>query len=104
MIGKLKHQILIQKAIHKTNEDGNTDTIFQDLKTISAKLEPLNFKECFYAMGKQVHLSHRVTIRFIEGIYAGMRVCFQNRPLTIKAVLNPSEASKYLILLCEEVN
>jgi SPP1 family predicted phage head-tail adaptor len=48
-------------------------------------------------------VSHRVTLRFIPGVTAKMRVNYGGRLLLIEAALNIEERNRELQLMCLEV-
>lgn len=67
-----------------------------------AKIESLTLREIYAAQQKVSQVSHRVTLRWVPGVKAGMLVWFGRRQFQIQDVDNVMEFNKKLELLCLE--
>jgi SPP1 family predicted phage head-tail adaptor len=61
-------------------------------------------KEVYAGMQKASEVTHRVTIRYLDGVNSSMHVWFRDRQFQIEAVVDPDEQQKVLYLLCIERN
>lgn len=67
-----------------------------------ARIEALSGRELIAAQQKVSDVTHKITIRYQEGILASMNVWYDGRQFQIQAVENPEERNRYLFLLCVE--
>lgn len=71
--------------------------------TVWASVEPLRGREYIEAKQGQVEVSHRVVMRFREGVGPEMRLRLAGgRVLEIESVINPLERGERLELMCAE--
>jgi len=103
--GKLRHRIDILNAV--TGQDsmgGQTAGAGSTFATVWASVEALSAREIFAAQQITAQVSHKVTIRWLDGVKAKMAVSFDGRAFDIVGVQNPDGRHKMLILLCLERN
>lgn len=101
----LRHSIILQRRVAGSpsrNAVGEPDVTWTDWITASASIDPVTGKEPFLAQEHLSVVSHKVRIRYRDGVTAAMRVKFGTRYFDIKAVLNWAERNRELLLLCEE--
>lgn len=101
--GKLRHQIRI--TLPNLTEDSFGDSVNDDaslIATVWASIEALEGRELYAAQQRVSDVTHRITIRWMEGITARLNVLFGKRMFQIQAVLNPDEIEHKLVLLCIE--
>lgn len=105
--GELRHRITIQKCNSNQNNYGEIDinaTItWSDVVTVRAGIYPISGKEFFAAETVNSEITHKVKIRYIEGISPNMRIKFNNRIFSIESVINFQERGIELQLLCKEL-
>lgn len=101
--GKLRHRITIQDKVTVPDGYGGMTSTWQDVATVWASVEPLKGKELYEAHQMKAELTHRVRIRYVEGIKPQMRIVFRGRELAIEAIIDPEERHESLELLCSEV-
>jgi SPP1 family predicted phage head-tail adaptor len=100
--GKLRHRIIIQ-SLQKVDDGGGGYTEdWVNIGNVWASVQPLQGRELFQAQQVQAELSHKVRIRYREGIVPSMRVVFNNRIMEIQSVINIDEANREIELLCIE--
>ena len=101
--GKLKQRIEIQKEERVRQPGGSYETDWVSFLDSWARIVPLSGTERYTAQQVQSELSHRVEMRYQEGIKPQMRVKYGERTFDIEAVLNLEEANRELHLMCSEV-
>jgi SPP1 family predicted phage head-tail adaptor len=104
-IGRMNKQIDIERntaAIPSTS--GGSDSWVVFLGNLWAAIWPLKGDEAVMAMQTQAVVSHRVRMRYREGILPSMRVRYGSRYFNIVAApININEENKEIELLCQEV-
>jgi SPP1 family predicted phage head-tail adaptor len=73
-----------------------------DVGALWARIEPVTVRSEEVAASRTQRITHRVTIRWRDGIAPAMRFIRRGRVLAIRAVHDPDESGRYLICLCEE--
>lgn len=69
---------------------------------IPAKVEPASGAERILGQKLSPVVSHAVTIRYLDGVTAGMRVSWGSRILNIRAVINLEARERFQVLACDE--
>ena len=100
--GRLKHRIIIQTFSESKNDFGEGVKSWNDYATAYASITPLSAKEYFKA-GVQAEATHKVELRYIDGIKPKMRVLYGERIFDIESVINIREENRVLQLICTEV-
>lgn len=106
--GRLRHRVDILKPILVQGSSGGTRIANTSLfGTVWASIEPLTGRELQVAQQRVSEVTHKVTIRYLPGIRAGMAVSFKGpggelRELQIMDPQNPNETTKMLELFCME--
>ena len=98
--GNLRHKITIQSIGTTTNDFGEIEEgNYQDFKTVWASITPISGKESFLSNTDFAMVTHKIKIRFIEGLNASMQIVFQGRKFRIKNIRNFEKlfALKHLI-------
>lgn len=101
--GMLRHRIQIQKLVETGDGAGGFEDIWQEIAECSARIEPLSVKQSFIADQADERATHRITIRFRDGVESGQRCVFENRFFRIVTVQDPDETKRYLICRVEEI-
>ncbi|WP_207746021.1 phage head closure protein [Clostridium sp. D53t1_180928_C8] len=101
--GELRHRITIQKLNNSQNEYGEISELWEDILNVRAGIYPISGKEFFAAETVNSEITHKVKIRYIEGIMPNMRIKFNNRIFSIESVINFQERNIELQLLCKEL-
>lgn len=102
--GRLRHRARIEKLTGTVNSFGEEEQSWELHKSVYCSIEPVTGRENFTADQRNLQISHKITLRYQEGITGKMRVCFKNRYYNIESILNHRQINKYLILLCTEDN
>ena len=78
-------------------------TVFAEVWAAVEALSATAFGKTVYAAQQETsQVTHRVTIRYLDGIKASMLVWFRDRQFQIQAIVDPDEQQKVLFLLCLE--
>lgn len=101
--GKLRHRATIQQLVNIDDGAGGSIETWQDIATVWAAIEPLRGNERYTAQQVQSTLSHKVTIRYREGIKPQMRLTYKGRVFEVESVIDVEERHQWLELLCSEV-
>ncbi|WP_434565155.1 phage head closure protein [Thermoanaerobacterium thermosaccharolyticum] len=101
--GKLRHRATIQQLVNIDDGAGGSIETWQDIVTVWAAIEPLRGNERYTAQQVQSTLSHKVTIRYREGIKSQMRLTYKGRIFDIVSAIDIKELHQWLELLCSEV-
>lgn len=101
--GELRHRIIFQKLNNSQNKYGEIFKIWEDVASVRAGIYPISGKEYFAAETVNSEITHKVKIRYIEGLTPDMRVKFNNRIFSIQSIINFQEKNIELQLLCKEL-
>lgn len=109
--GKLRHRIDIEERTGEKDEDGQPledDTAIQVgwqvfAPDVFASVEPMTGRELFEAQQVSAEITHKITIRFREGVKPEMRIDFRNRKFhLVQPPINEDELNESLVFLCKE--
>lgn len=104
--GELQHRITIERdAGETTNSLGQRVRDWQPIPGGSqawAKIEPLSARELLLAQQTNTTITHRLTIRYRDGIDSKMRIVFGERVFFLEGVRNLGEQGVWLELIARE--
>ena len=102
--GKLRHKVTIRRLTRIENDIGDLVTVWVDIATAWAAIEPVGGKEYWTAAQLQAETTHKVTMRPVPGvrILPADQLYFKDRILEIEAVMDIEERGRELELLCKE--
>jgi SPP1 family predicted phage head-tail adaptor len=103
--GKLRHRVTVQHLVAGSPQQtasGQPDTSWQEFMTVWASIEPLNGRELFAAQEHHAEVTHRVRMRYHDGITPLMRVKFGDRYFGIFSVIDLELRGRELQLMCSE--
>ncbi len=106
--GELRHRITIQALSNSQNGYGeievNTPKVWNDVLSVRAGIYPISGKKFFSAETENSEITHKVKIRYIEGLTSNMRIKFGDRYFEIiSPPINFQEKNIELQLLCKEL-
>lgn len=101
--GLLRHRVDIQKATESQDAYGEPDKTWTIHATVNAAIEPLTGRE--FLQNRQIgsELTHQITIRYLAGVTAKMRIRFGLRYFDIESVINENERNVKHVLMCKEL-
>jgi SPP1 family predicted phage head-tail adaptor len=101
-IGDMRHRITFQKPLETPDGYKGHTVQWQDVVTVWASVEPLSGREYFYSHQIKAEVTHRVRMRYREGLTVKMRVKHLDRVLAIESLLDLQERHEILEILCRE--
>lgn len=100
--GTLRHEVMLQKAELIADGAGGHQENWVEVATMFARVEPVSAQSSFGAAQPLETATHRVTLRYREGLQGGMRFIWRGRILAIITVHDPDETQRYLICRARE--
>lgn len=87
--GRLRHRVTIeQKVITRDPDTGAVIPGWQPFATdVAAEVVPLSAKEFIAAQAMQSQVTTRITIRYVTGLLASMRITFRGQVYNIAGIL-----------------
>ena len=102
-IGELRHRITIQKLTTGINENGFEVETWEDYRTVWAAASNLHGREYYAAAAVQAENTVKFTIRYLSGVDAAMRICFQGKTYNITAIDNIKYQNRFIEIKAQEV-
>lgn len=100
--GELRHRIELLVDASTPDGMGGFTGGMTTFARVWAKIVPLRGRAFMEAKAAQSEVSHRIEMRYMDGITAAMKVRFEGRLFSIDAVLNIGERNRELHLMCVE--
>lgn len=101
-LGKLRHRLVIETRETTPDGAGGEVVTWAAGATIWASIEPLSGVELLRRDRLSGTLTHRITVRYREGIAPAMRFRLMDRIFEIAVVRDVDERHRWLDCLCEE--
>jgi SPP1 family predicted phage head-tail adaptor len=100
---RMDRRVGIQSEAKTADGQGGWTSAWSTDAEVWAYVRPLKGYERMQAMHLKSPTTHKVTIRYRDGVTAAQRLLYGSRVLHINGVVNPDEANRFLELLCVEV-
>lgn len=100
--GMLRHELALEEPVETPDGAGGFTIVWNLVATIWAQLEPVDPANESWAGRNASELTHRVTMRFREGVKQGMRFRKTARLFPILSVQDADETGRYLICRTRE--
>lgn len=100
--GKMRRQAVLESPQEVSDGAGGYSLSWQEEATLWAEMRPLSGKEKVVADKLQASLTHRVVLRYRDGVTPQMRLQMDGRYFNIRRVINVEERNEFLELLVEE--
>jgi SPP1 family predicted phage head-tail adaptor len=94
---------MIQKATEARDTSGGVTKSWATFAQVWAAIDPISGREFLLAKQTNATMSHKVVIRYLDGVVPTMRVSFGGRILNIDSVINTTELNREMVLVCTEV-
>jgi SPP1 family predicted phage head-tail adaptor len=101
-IGKLRHRITIERVSETQDSDSSVIETWSTFTAVQAWIEPISGREYFAAQTTQAEVTHRISLRYLDGAIAKMRVKHGSRIFDILSAVNVNERNRELQLMCRE--
>lgn len=98
----LRQRLTLQTEVQTPDSAGGYVRTWEDIADLWAEIIPVSGRERLFGGQLQSEISHRIVLRYRDGITAGQRLVFENRAFNIRYVSNTMEANETLELLAEE--
>jgi SPP1 family predicted phage head-tail adaptor len=99
--GRLRERITVQTASENRNALGETTLAWATFAERWASVEGLSSREALALGQMEVTASHRVRLRYLDGLTQKMRILWRGRTLEIVALLEHANRSEHE-LVCQE--
>jgi SPP1 family predicted phage head-tail adaptor len=104
LANRLRHQVYFQELTRARREGGGAVETWEDSSgPIWAAVEPLAGSEALRGLQVAATVTHRITIRYREGVTPVKRVRFGARYFDVKRAIDTEERHERIELLAEEV-
>lgn len=99
--GKLRERVTVQQATETRNGLGEVVQAWSTYATVWASVEGISSREALQQGQVQTDVSHRVQMRYLNGLTHTMRLYWRSRALEIVSVLEHGNRSEHEILCTE---
>ncbi len=100
--GKLRHPLTIQARSTTRDSLGQELETWATVSTVWGSVVPLTGRELVQAQALHSETTHKVTVRFFDGLTTSHRMQHNGRTLQILSVLNTDERNREHVLMCKE--
>jgi len=100
--GAMRHELVLEEAVLSPDGAGGHSENWIEIALFFGRVEPVSAVSRFGADQTLESVTHRVTIRFRDGVTAGMRLRRAGRFLVIVTVHDPDETKRYLVCRARE--
>lgn len=100
--GRMRHRVTLEAEVTAPNPFGEQVPSWQAEAVVWASVEPLSGREVLQADQLQSQVTHRVWIRWRQGVEANKRFRHRGRALNILSVHDRDERRELLECLCVE--
>lgn len=101
--GSLRRRVTLEAPADVVDEIGGASREWVAVATVWAAIETPRGTTRLAADHPEQTITHRVTLRWREGVTGGMRLRLGARLFAVKAVRDPDERGVVLVLDCEEI-
>jgi SPP1 family predicted phage head-tail adaptor len=99
--GKLRERVTIQQAAESRNALGETTLAWSTFTERWASVEGVSSREALELGQADVSISHRVRLRYVNGMTHNMRLVWRGRTLDIISLLEYGNRSEH-VAICQE--
>ena len=101
--GLLQYRVEIQQPTSTRDAMGQPVNTWKTTQTRWAGVMPLTSREGFFAKSVRPELSHRITLRWFDGLEHGHRIKMDARIFDIASIINVDEGNHTLQVDCVEL-
>lgn len=112
MASTLRHRMSLQQEVLTQDAVGGYTRSWLEVAQVWGRIEPVggsdarqsafNSKEVYASGQIQNQITHRITMRYMEGVQPTMRLVYQERLLEIRYVIDVDEGKNKLEILASE--
>jgi SPP1 family predicted phage head-tail adaptor len=96
LTAKMSHRITLETVTQSPDGQGGFNESWDAFTSVWASIEPVKAYEKFQAAQMQTPISHKIIIRYLEGLTNNHRINFGGRILEIKEILNVDESNSFM--------
>lgn len=100
--GSLRSELSLQVATPTPDGLGGHTESWAEIATVFARIEPVSATSVYGPDQMVETVTHRVTLRWRNGVAAGMRFARQGRIFDIVTVHDPDDTGRYLVCRARE--
>lgn len=101
--GRLRERVTIQRATETRNSIGETVQTWGTYVERYASVEGLSSREVLQSGQQQTEMTHRVRMRYVDGLKQTDRILWRGRVLEITSLLEHGNRSEHELLCVEDV-
>jgi SPP1 family predicted phage head-tail adaptor len=101
--GRLRERVTIQQATETRNRLGESVSTWATFVERWASVEGLSGREVLQSGQQQTENTHRVRMRYVDGLKGTMRIMWRGRVLEITSLLEHANRSEHELLCTEAV-
>jgi len=99
---QLRQKLTLQREVRTNDDVGGYVRSWVDVADLWAEIIPMRGNEKLFGNQVQAVVTHKIKLRYREGVTPEMRLMYDNRVFNVRHVINVSEMSEVLELLAEE--
>jgi SPP1 family predicted phage head-tail adaptor len=99
--GRLRERITIEQSTEKRNSFGETTQSWATFATRWASVQGISSREFLLSGQQQTEITHRIRLRYVEGLTHQMRIVWRGRVLEIASLLEHNNRSEHEMLCTE---
>ena len=100
--GEMRERVTVQQATTSTSSLGETTLTWATLTTVWAAINGVSSSEALADGQQEARVTHRVRLRYINGLKHNDRFVWRGRTLQIVSLLEYGNRSEH-VAVCEEV-
>ena len=99
--GQLRERVTVEQPTRTTTDLGESQLNWSTYATRWASVEGVSSREALQFGQQQVEITHKVRMRYLDGLTAQMRLKWRSRTLDVVSVLEYGNRSEH-VLICQE--
>jgi SPP1 family predicted phage head-tail adaptor len=101
--GRLRERVAIEQATGSRNAIGEVTQTWSTFAERWASVEGLSGREVLQSGQQQTEVTHRVRLRYVDGLTQQMRLSWRGRTLEITSLLEHANRTEHELLCTEDV-
>lgn len=101
--GRMRERVVVQRATETRNAIGESVQTWSTFVERWASVDGLSSREVLQTGQQQTEVTHRVRMRYVEGLTQQMRISWRGRTLEITSLLEHGNRSEHELLCTEDV-
>jgi len=101
-IGDMRHRVTFQEEVKTPDGSKGFTVTWNYFKEVWGSVIPLSSSERFFSQQIKAEVTHRVEVRYLEGVTEAMRIKHRDRVLLIEGIKDIDERQEVLEFTCAE--